>query len=445
VKDKTSGVAGREDGEQHDQDQTPGGGGGGRDDVDDDDVDDKPSGGSGAGRDDEDDQHQVVEQIELATGRVVALHNSTSAAGRVLHCRHELIQAICQGRMSDEKFAAYSFRHAHAVPPGRQRRPVPIERVERVTGRVVETYGNLVAAGRALGCKPELIASLVKGQLNLIKGFTFRLKNASGTGHLAQFIEQIDVKTWRVVATHASYSAAGRAMKCTRRLISDIVNGEMKKIEGYTFRIASSVVGLVIEPPAPTPVEQVEIATGNVVATHASFKAAGKALKCDHRMIGDICNGAMKYIEGYTFRARVRKNAPNPNSPIEGLEDGTTLQDLSAPQQRRIGPSHPRTRQPHPKGVGDQMTTKKSQSVINADNNFSDVIEEEQDQERNLTRLPQDYRAEFGTIGFGKWGSRWLPTLVVDPSEFASGKVRSQYQEMCEKVRFILLFGRLDD
>lgn len=61
---------------------------------------------------------------------------------------------------------------------------------------------------------------------------------------------------------------------------------------------------------------------------------------------------------------------------------------------------------------------------------------EEYEEERNrvLMQLPHEVKDQFGQIGFGKFGKKWYPVLLISPYDVALESVRAEWYVSFEKV-----------
>jgi hypothetical protein len=187
--------------------------------------------------------------------------------------------------------------------------PLVLERVDMATGKVVGCYPSYKKAAEALACSRKKIADIVnggkatmkKGDHDHLEGYSFSFRSAT--------VEQIEVATSDVVASYATFAAAGQALDCPFSTISGIAKGRKnyknKEINGCTFRFCPAVV------------EKTDITTGEV-KKYASLTDAGKALKCDPALLSRLCKGETnphdKQWKGTTFRVRAAiDSARQPN------------------------------------------------------------------------------------------------------------------------------------
>jgi len=116
-------------------------------------------------------------------------------------------------------------------------------------------------------------------------------------------VEQIDVVTGEIVATFPSQSDAERQLKVSSGNISSVCHGKRDIAYGYFWRFKGSG-RLPAQPKAthPKPVQQLDMATGKVVATFASQSEAERALNVSAGNISSVCHGKRESAYGYIWR-----------------------------------------------------------------------------------------------------------------------------------------------
>lgn len=58
-----------------------------------------------------------------------------------------------------------------------------------------------------------------------------------------------------------------------------------------------------------------------------------------------------------------------------------------------------------------------------------------EEKDRVIMQLPEEIVNKFGQMGFGKFGKKWFPVLIVSPFDVALQNVRDDWYTSFEKVR----------
>lgn len=129
--------------------------------------------------------------------------------------------------------------------PGRK----PVEKLSLDTGEVLKTFPSISAAAQDIGLKPDrtsLISAVLHGKVAHCRSFFYRYQGSKALPRqrlkCKHAVEQLCLKTGRVLATFGSIQDAGRAMGITTPGISYCCNGRngSKSAAGFGWRFADS-------------------------------------------------------------------------------------------------------------------------------------------------------------------------------------------------------------
>ena len=57
-----------------------------------------------------------------------------------------------------------------------------------------------------------------------------------------------------------------------------------------------------------------------------------------------------------------------------------------------------------------------------------------EEEQQTVRQLPQEITSQFGQLGFGKYGHRWLPMLAISPYDVDEEWIRGEWHVHWEKV-----------
>jgi hypothetical protein len=64
----------------------------------------------------------------------------------------------------------------------------------------------------------------------------------------------------------------------------------------------------------------------------------------------------------------------------------------------------------------------------------------ETEKARILGEVPEEHKAKWGQVGFGKWGQQWLPCLILGPYDVCpKSAMRKDWMKMFENVSVLFL------
>ena len=236
------------------------------------------------------------------------------------------------------------------------KRTPEIRQISDVTGNCVGSFSTYSAAAQASGVSRQMVTRILNGEIDQYKGWRFEYayegsdadefkeeenqypckanQDTDQQGHSkAQkrcarstiCIEQVSLATGKVIRTFPTYTAAGKAVNCDRRVIAKIANGTMKGFNGFTFRQSTTTVQAVVVEPVPKaparpkrprdiksrsiPIQQLDAATGHVVATYPSILVASASAKVNRHKVYAVLRGELDSWDGKIWRYE--------NDPIE--------------------------------------------------------------------------------------------------------------------------------
>jgi hypothetical protein len=158
-------------------------------------------------------------------------------------------------------------------------------------------------------------------------------------GRKAQPVEQLDMETGEVVHRYASATEAAILIKGSQGIISEICRGKGKTAYNFGWRLYDGPLTTshpdFFKPPGfkpldqlleikripsgtPKAVEQINLATGMVLAIHCSGSEAAKNLGSMSKAgsISNACNGKIKSVCGFGWRFQQPASAPGNTSPL---------------------------------------------------------------------------------------------------------------------------------
>ena len=251
--------------------------------------------------------NRPVEQVDRQTGEVINTFPSAKEAAGTLGgeiTASGISAAICGRSTSHGNFI---WRR----PDGYSR---SIEQVDIETGEVLHVYPSIAEAARTTGYTKQSIQCIVAGKADRVsyKGFYWRRvgdksspkqpKPKAPIKQGRQPVEQICAQTGKVLATFDSIAEAAESLKISTRLIRMVLKGINKSTRGYTFRKVGEPVPFKRNLSA-RPVHQICLATGDILATHPSQAAAGRAVNVSIASIHVVATGKnAKSTGGYAWR-----------------------------------------------------------------------------------------------------------------------------------------------
>jgi hypothetical protein len=132
------------------------------------------------------------------------------------------------------------------------------------------------------------------------------LSNVTALSTAGRSILHIEHRTGKVLGTYKSFFAASKSVGISRHIVESLVKGIYKANhhKGATFRYAT------IEEEAPagatrssrSDIEQIDVTSGNVIATFRSVLAASKETGVGRQDISSILKGELENNNGWTFR-----------------------------------------------------------------------------------------------------------------------------------------------
>jgi len=253
-----------------------------------------------------------VEQVDRQTGEVINTFPSAAEAARTLGGKITAsgISMVIRGKYKSH--GNFIWRRPNGFRPDGFSRS--IEQVDIETGEVLHVYPSIADAARTTGYTKQSIQRIVAGKADRVsyKGFYWRRvgdksspkqpKPKAPIKQGRQPVEQICAQTGKVLATFDSIAEAAESLKISTRLIRMVLKGIQKSTRGYTFRKVGEPVPLKRNYSA-RPVHQICLATGDILATHPSQAAAGRAVNVSIASIHAVATGNnAKSSAGYAWR-----------------------------------------------------------------------------------------------------------------------------------------------
>eukprot|EP00978_Attheya_sp_CCMP212_P009562 scaffold22653_cov53-Attheya_sp.AAC.4 len=166
---------------------------------------------------------------EWLEGKIEAFHSETG--------KHEI--RFDNGTMEQRKLE--DIRYEWKNDQGKN----PVEQLDVKTGEVLATFNSISSAAASVpGSRPSAIASVCTGRCKSSFGFFWRYKGSDALPPIPKGkrkVEQLCLKTGRVVATFDSIAAAGKAIGFTAQGISYCCNGRnsSKSAGGFGWRFVA--------------------------------------------------------------------------------------------------------------------------------------------------------------------------------------------------------------
>jgi hypothetical protein len=162
------------------------------------------------------------------------------------------------------------------------------------------------------------------------------LSNATAmtTSSVGRSILHIKHKTGEVLGTYKSCYAAAKSVGISRHIVDSLVKGIYKANhhKGSSFRYATSneEASTVGSRSIKSDIEQIDVATGNVIATFRSILAASKETGVGRKDISSMVKGELDSKNGWTFRL-VTDNKISPD--VVKSEPPDSVNDLDLPKE----------------------------------------------------------------------------------------------------------------
>ena len=133
-------------------------------------------------------------------------------------------------------------------------------------------------------------------------------------------IQQIDLRTGKVVQTYQSFTEAGQVVGFSRHIVASILKGSYKtdSYKGWTFRYVDSETQSenddddgeshsqaemdVTTRRTFNRIQQIDVATGKCMATFPSFMVAAEQTRMSRHKISAIVKGELDSFDGWTFQ-----------------------------------------------------------------------------------------------------------------------------------------------
>ena len=131
--------------------------------------------------------------------------------------------------------------------------------------------------------------------------------HSSKTGNNAKFkkaVKMIDPVKKIVLASFTSLAEASKATKIDVMSISCCCNKKYRLAGGYLWQFEDEIGIREVAPKitAACAIEQLDTATGKIIASFTSMTQAAQAINGDIRRISDVCSGNLSEYKGWTWR-----------------------------------------------------------------------------------------------------------------------------------------------
>lgn len=192
-----------------------------------------------------------VEAIDPKTLQVIKRYTSIKDAASSMNVHPNAISATINGKQKSS--CGYYWRLVGdeteldcSSEPKLQKTSVC--QINPINGDIIATYESASAAAEVLGKDRKnggsQITAVCKGRRKSAWGFLWCYENekenieriSTQTKKWKQVVEQIDMKTNEVIATHESIAAAARAVNGAASPIGRVIKGERKSAYGYKWR-----------------------------------------------------------------------------------------------------------------------------------------------------------------------------------------------------------------
>ena len=233
-------------------------------------------------------ERRNILQINIETGQIQETHQSLRQAAQKLGFSRHIIASILRGTYKANQYNGWTFRYAETSEQPVRR----IQQVDAQTGNVLETFPTYTAAAKKTGVDRKIISAVVRGELESIDGWTFRLvpvdtlDDATSQALYTQTIPPIKKSKPPKSRPKVDGNHAGTNQ------VQDLPESNIQKDTAATLPLNARAIA----------VEELDADTGAVRQTYQSLTTAAKMSGATRHVISAILKGTSKRWNGLTWR-----------------------------------------------------------------------------------------------------------------------------------------------
>ena len=291
----------------------------------------------------------VIEQLDPVSGKVVQSFESISEASQQTGIGRSSIRSALNGKYRHAGSFLWRKQGDKAVPNLFEGAPntsstkqVPVEQLDPVSGKVIQTFDSIEEASRETGISNDGIQNALRGKQRHAGKFLWRRKgnqsatdlfDSPPTSHNKPVpIEQLDPVTGEVIQSFKSIGEAERQTGIASAGICNVLNGGQRHAGTYLWRRQGDprTPELFESPPThrtaqhTVPIEQLDPFSGKVIRSFESRIEASRETGITYGTISRVLNGITLHAGTYLWRRKYSETAPelfeNPSLQDNGTE-----------------------------------------------------------------------------------------------------------------------------
>jgi hypothetical protein len=304
-----------------------------------------------------------VLRLDTVTGKVLEEYPSiTEAADAIGVDQNQLGNVLKQGSAKEVKGFLFQYKSVKKSPSQATEKPrskgqksrragrrIPILKIDRNTGEVLQEYQSAKEAANDIGVDSSLISNVLCGRQQTAGGFVVRYKNdqdrirrdrKTKTRYKAAVVAvlKLDIITGKILEEYPSASEAANSIGVRTESLCDILKeGTAKEVKGFLFRYKSED-NLPKTKQSKKPVLLVHAETGETIEEYASIKEAAAATGVSSSNISQICSGNFKRTktgDGQCFRYKFEHDRPKKRSKQDSDKTEKKAQKLRKKESKK--------------------------------------------------------------------------------------------------------------